>query len=566
MPRLRIYGPLRPRLTMGPVQRNPAAAARVRPADQRAGAGRRRSTTSPAASCAGTCGAGSACCCSPSPRPPGRLPADARRAARPQPGGRGRRAARRRRDLAPPSRRDRPDDRASPSRSRRWPGSRRGRPGLHRDGARAAEVGSLTDLVGSSSVSPEPAGPAVTGFTGAVIGDSRAVRVGGPPVPDPRPADAACGAAPTPSPAEVGACSTTPVLNLACPSATTAAGLLGPAGAGRGCSCRRRSACSSRCRGCGSSPSRSGRTTWAGPTCSPTATRSRTARTTSAGASSTTGSPPSTATTAPCSPSWPRCPGSRRSSIVTSYDALPATAGPGLRGPARARPGAAGLTDGRGRAARRPQRRAQRDPRRGRAEVRLRRRPPAPGAAVPDGRGARGRPRRPPARPTRRRSPTRPGGGPSTADTAPRDRPAPSAGPLAAPPPPAGTIGPDLQGLADPFPFHPTGAGSLRTAAAVAASSRPAPTATDDRTHGRSRGPRRRRRRTAACPIRDRPWPPTHGRRVARWAPASGWGPRDHAQYARSRPHRGAPPRRDPGSRCGAGPRLSAAAAAPSNP
>ena len=25
-----------------------------------------------------------------------------------------------------------------------------------------------------------------------------------------------------------------------------------------------------------------------------------------------------------------------------------------------------------------------------------------------------------------------------------------------------------LQGLADPFPFHPTGAGSLRTAAAVA--------------------------------------------------------------------------------------------------
>jgi hypothetical protein len=27
---------------------------------------------------------------------------------------------------------------------------------------------------------------------------------------------------------------------------------------------------------------------------------------------------------------------------------------------------------------------------------------------------------------------------------------------------------PDLQGLADPFPFHPTGTGSLRTAAAVA--------------------------------------------------------------------------------------------------
>jgi hypothetical protein len=31
-----------------------------------------------------------------------------------------------------------------------------------------------------------------------------------------------------------------------------------------------------------------------------------------------------------------------------------------------------------------------------------------------------------------------------------------------------GSTGPDLQGLADPFPFHPTGTGSLRTAAAVA--------------------------------------------------------------------------------------------------
>lgn len=91
-----------------------------------------------------------------------------------------------------------------------------------------SEVGSLTDLVGSSSVSPEPAGPAVTGFTGAVIGDSRAVRVGGPPVADPQPADVACGRSSDSLAAEVGSLLDTDVLNLACPSATTATGLLGP--------------------------------------------------------------------------------------------------------------------------------------------------------------------------------------------------------------------------------------------------------------------------------------------------------------------------------------------------
>ena len=90
------------------------------------------------------------------------------------------------------------------------------------------QVGSLTDLVGSSSVSPEPAGPAVTGFTGAVIGDSRAVRVGGPPVADPSPADAACGRSTDSLAAELGNLLAVPVLSLACPSATTSAGLLGP--------------------------------------------------------------------------------------------------------------------------------------------------------------------------------------------------------------------------------------------------------------------------------------------------------------------------------------------------
>ena len=90
------------------------------------------------------------------------------------------------------------------------------------------QVGSLTDLVGSSSVSPEPAGPAVTGFTGAVIGDSRAARVGGQPVANPEPADAACGRSTDSLAAEVGNLLAAPVMNLACPSATTAAGLLGP--------------------------------------------------------------------------------------------------------------------------------------------------------------------------------------------------------------------------------------------------------------------------------------------------------------------------------------------------
>ena len=104
------------------------------------------------------------------------------------------------------------------------------------------QVGSLTDLVGSSSVSPEPAGPAVTGFTGAVIGDSRAVRVGGPPVAEPgtrgrrlRPQHRLAGR-------RVGNLLAGAGLNLACPSATTAAGLLGPQERG-GRSCRRRSAC-----------------------------------------------------------------------------------------------------------------------------------------------------------------------------------------------------------------------------------------------------------------------------------------------------------------------------------
>jgi hypothetical protein len=98
----------------------------------------------------------------------------------------------------------------------------------YRDGARAA-AGRLADRPRRAVIGvPEPAGPAVTGFTGAVIGDSRAVRVGGPPVPAPSPADTACGRSTDSLAAELGNLLAVPVLSLACPSATTAAGLLGP--------------------------------------------------------------------------------------------------------------------------------------------------------------------------------------------------------------------------------------------------------------------------------------------------------------------------------------------------
>jgi lysophospholipase L1-like esterase len=90
------------------------------------------------------------------------------------------------------------------------------------------QVRSLPDLVGSSPVPPAPVGPPVFGFRGAVIGDSRAVRVGGPLVPDPTPADAACGRSTDSLAAETGRLLGVDVLNLACPSVSIAAGLRGP--------------------------------------------------------------------------------------------------------------------------------------------------------------------------------------------------------------------------------------------------------------------------------------------------------------------------------------------------
>jgi hypothetical protein len=89
-------------------------------------------------------------------------------------------------------------------------------------------VSSLAQLVGAYHLSPDPVGPPVTGYDGAVIGDSRAVRVGGPPLPDGTPDDAACERSSDSLAAEIGHLGSARVLNLACPSATVTTGLRGP--------------------------------------------------------------------------------------------------------------------------------------------------------------------------------------------------------------------------------------------------------------------------------------------------------------------------------------------------
>jgi hypothetical protein len=89
-------------------------------------------------------------------------------------------------------------------------------------------VSSLSQLVGAYHLTPDAVGPPVTGFDGAVIGDSRAVRVGGPPLPDGTPDDVACERSTDSLAAEIGDLLPSTVLNLACPSATVTSGLRGP--------------------------------------------------------------------------------------------------------------------------------------------------------------------------------------------------------------------------------------------------------------------------------------------------------------------------------------------------
>lgn len=90
------------------------------------------------------------------------------------------------------------------------------------------DVRSLTQLVGAYHVPPAPSGPVVTGYQGVVIGDSRAARVGGPPVPDGSPDDRACERSSDSLAAELGHLQPARVLNLACPGATVTSGLRGP--------------------------------------------------------------------------------------------------------------------------------------------------------------------------------------------------------------------------------------------------------------------------------------------------------------------------------------------------
>ena len=91
-----------------------------------------------------------------------------------------------------------------------------------------AKVTSLSQLVGTYYLTPSPVGPTLEGYTGAVIGDSRASRVGGPLVSEPTEDDAACQRSTDSLAAEIGNQLQQRVLNLACPSASVPYGLRGP--------------------------------------------------------------------------------------------------------------------------------------------------------------------------------------------------------------------------------------------------------------------------------------------------------------------------------------------------
>ncbi len=94
------------------------------------------------------------------------------------------------------------------------------------------DVRSLADLVGTYYESPKPVGPAVTGYAGAVIGDSRASRVGGTPLTDASPDDTACARSADSLAAELGNLRGERVRNLACTGASIERGLRGPEAAG----------------------------------------------------------------------------------------------------------------------------------------------------------------------------------------------------------------------------------------------------------------------------------------------------------------------------------------------
>jgi lysophospholipase L1-like esterase len=91
-----------------------------------------------------------------------------------------------------------------------------------------ANARSVSELVGTYYAPPVPEGPPLQGYTGAVIGDSRASRVGGPLVAGASEDDKACGRSSDSLAAEIGRVLDERVLNLACPSASVAWGLRAP--------------------------------------------------------------------------------------------------------------------------------------------------------------------------------------------------------------------------------------------------------------------------------------------------------------------------------------------------
>jgi hypothetical protein len=100
------------------------------------------------------------------------------------------------------------------------------------DGARGAlhGVSSLNQLVGSADVAvqPQPVEPALHGIQEVVLGDSTAAGAGLPLVANPSAADTACGRSTQSYALDLAAAHGWTALNLACDSATIAAGLLGP--------------------------------------------------------------------------------------------------------------------------------------------------------------------------------------------------------------------------------------------------------------------------------------------------------------------------------------------------
>ena len=221
-----MVGPLRPQLTLGPVQRNAAAAEVFDPQ-----AGPRARAEAAAAVRDGfldwyLLGGARADRVHPGRRgrrdraahPAGAAPAEPRDRRAPAAAG----------DLVALRAGGPADDRGRGGRVRAGLARRRGRwptPGRRRGWATSS---SLSQLVGAYHLTPDPVGPPVTGYDGAVIGDSRAVRVGGPPLPGGSADDLACERSTDSLAAEIGDLLPARVLNLACPSATVTSGLRGP--------------------------------------------------------------------------------------------------------------------------------------------------------------------------------------------------------------------------------------------------------------------------------------------------------------------------------------------------